>query len=243
MNTQNVTDSLNTPILTLSGVSKSYGNAKEVLSNLNMTFPRGKVVGLLGPNGCGKTTLIKLICGLHQPTSGTIILNGIPVGPESKAFISYLPERTYLPNDISVSGLMSLFLDFFADFDAVRAENLLTAMGIDLNARIKTLSKGTKEKIQLIMTMSRRSPLYILDEPIAGVDPAARDFILDTIFSNKPPESTIILSTHLIYDIEPVLDDVIFLGRNGVILGGSAKELREHYGKNIDQLFREVYRV
>ena len=230
------------PVLSLTGVSKSYGT-KEVLSNLNMTFPRGKVVGLLGPNGCGKTTLIKLICGLHQPTTGTIAVNGIPVGPETKSFISYLPERTYLPNDISVSGLMNMFSDFFPDFDAARASNLLCTMGIDIGAKIKTLSKGTKEKVQLIMTMSRRASIYILDEPIAGVDPAARDFILDTIFANKPEDSTIILSTHLIYDIEPVLDDVIFLGRNGVILGGSAKDLRTQYGKNIDLLFREVYRV
>ena len=231
-----------TPVLKLTGVSKSYGNT-EVLSNLNMTFPRGKVVGLLGPNGCGKTTLIKMICGLHQPTAGTITVNGVPVGPDTKAMISYLPERTYLPSDISVNGLIGIFKDFFADFDLDRAVNLLETMGINRTARIKTLSKGTKEKVQLIMTMSRRSSLYILDEPIAGVDPAARDFILDTIFANKPQESTIILSTHLIYDIEPVLDDVIFLGRNGVIVGGAADELRAHYGKNIDQLFREVYRV
>lgn len=230
------------PVLSLTGVSKSYGS-KEVLSNLNMTFPRGKVVGLLGPNGCGKTTLIKLICGLHQPSTGSITVNGVPVGPETKAFISYLPERTYLPDDITVNGLMNMFCDFFADFDAKRAADLLGAMGINIAARIKTLSKGTKEKVQLIMTMSRRSPIYILDEPIAGVDPAARDFILDTVFSNKPADSTIILSTHLIYDIEPVLDDVIFLGRNGVILGGAADDLRTRYGKNIDQLFREVYRV
>jgi len=230
------------PVLSLTGVSKSYGS-KEVLSNLNMTFPRGKVVGLLGPNGCGKTTLIKLICGLHQPSTGVITVNGVPVGPETKAFISYLPERTYLPSDISVNGLMNMFCDFFTDFDPKRAAELLGKMGIDISAKIKTLSKGTKEKVQLVMTMSRRSPIYILDEPIAGVDPAARDFILDTVFSNKPEDSTIILSTHLIYDIEPVLDDVIFLGRNGVILGGAADDLRAHYGKNIDQLFREVYRV
>jgi len=230
------------PVLSLTGVSKSYGS-KEVLSNLNMTFPRGKVVGLLGPNGCGKTTLIKLICGLHQPSTGVITVNGVPVGPETKAFISYLPERTYLPSDISVNGLMNMFCDFFTDFDPKRAAELLGKMGIDISAKIKTLSKGTKEKVQLVMTMSRRSPIYILDEPIAGVDPAARDFILDTVFSNKPEDSTIILSTHLIYDIEPVLVDVIFLGRNGVILGGAADDLRAHYGKNIDQLFREVYRV
>ena len=238
----NVNNTVSTPILTLSGVSKSYG-ANEVLTNLNMTFPRGKVVGLLGPNGCGKTTLIKLICGLHQPSSGTVTVNGVPVGPETKAFISYLPERTYLPDDMTVSGLMTMFCDFFTDFDPQRAANLLGTMGINIGAKIKTLSKGTKEKVQLVMTMSRRSPLYILDEPIAGVDPAARDFILDTVFSNKPADSTIILSTHLIYDIEPVLDDVIFLGRNGIILGGAAEDLRTHYGKNIDQLFREVYRV
>ena len=230
------------PVLSLSGVSKSYGS-KEVLCNLNMAFPRGKVVGLLGPNGCGKTTLIKLVCGLHQPSTGSITVNGIPVGPETKAFISYLPERTYLPDDLTVNGLMNMFCDFFADFEPQRAADLLCKMGINIGAKIKTLSKGTKEKVQLVMTMSRRAPIYILDEPIAGVDPAARDFILDTVFSNKPENSTIILSTHLIYDIEPVLDDVIFLGKNGVILGGAANDLRSHYGKNIDQLFREVYRV
>ena len=238
----NLNYSPDSPVLTLSGVSKSYG-AKEVLSNLNMSFPRGKVVGLLGPNGCGKTTLIKLICGLHQPSTGTVTVNGVPAGPDAKAFISYLPERTYLPDDITVNGLMNIFCDFFADFEPQRAADLLGAMGINVSSKIKTLSKGTKEKVQLVMTMSRRSPIYILDEPIAGVDPAARDFILDTVFSNKPADSTIILSTHLIYDIEPVLDDVVFLGRNGVILGGAANDLRNHYGKNIDQLFREVYRV
>ena len=230
------------PLLSINGVSKSYGSA-EVLSSINMVFPRGKVVGLLGPNGCGKTTLIKLICGLHQPSCGCIALNGIPIGTDTKALISYLPERTYLPNGISVSDLIGMFRDFFADFDEEKAISLLRSMGIDLGAKIKTLSKGTKEKVQLIMTMSRRAPLYILDEPIAGVDPAARDFILNTIFVNKPPESTIILSTHLIYDIEPILDEVVFLGRNGVILGGDANELRSRYGKSIDLLFRDVYRI
>ena len=229
-------------MIELKNISFSYGK-KSAINKLSTEFKRGNLYGIIGPNGCGKTTLIKLICGLHQPSSGTITVNGVPVGPETKAFISYLPERTYLPDDMTVNGLMNMFCDFFTDFDPQRAADLLRTMGINIGAKIKTLSKGTKEKVQLVMTMSRRSPIYILDEPIAGVDPAARDFILDTVFSNKPADSTIILSTHLIYDIEPVLDDVIFLGKNGVILGGAAEDLRAHYGKNIDQLFREVYRV
>ena len=233
----------NTPeLLKLTGVSKNYG-AGEVLVNLNMTFPRGKIVGLLGPNGCGKSTLIKMVCGILTPTAGQIRINGVPVGAETKAMVSYLPERTYLSEWMSVKELVGFFADFYEDFSTEKALSLLDKMGININAKIKTLSKGTKEKVQLIMVMSRNADLYILDEPIAGVDPAARDFILDTIFKIKPANATVVLSTHLIYDIEGVLDDVIFLGRSGVILGGPAEELRRQYGMSIDMLFRSVYRV
>lgn len=233
----------NTPeLLTLTGVSKNYG-AGEVLANLNMTFPRGKIVGLLGPNGCGKSTLIKMVCGILTPSAGQIKINGVPVGAETKAMVSYLPERTYLSEWMSVKQLVDFFSDFYEDFSSEKALSLLNAMGINTSAKIKTLSKGTKEKVQLIMVMSRNADLYILDEPIAGVDPAARDFILDTIFRNKPEKATVVLSTHLIYDIEGVLDDVIFLGRSGVILGGAADDLRAQYGMSIDMLFRSVYRV
>ena len=233
---------MSTPVLKCSGLSKSYGS-RRVLENVNMCIPSGKIVGLLGPNGCGKSTFLKLVTGLLTPDSGEIEICGEPRSDKTNAYVSYLPEQTYFSSAQTGNQIIEYFSDFFPDFDADAARQMLADLEIDPSRKLRTLSKGTREKVQLVMTMSRRSPIYILDEPIAGVDPAARDFILDTVFSNKPADSTIILSTHLIYDIEPVLDDVIFLGKNGVILGGAAEDLRAHYGKNIDQLFREVYRV
>jgi len=230
-------------ILECRGLTKSYKKNYPVLLNLNLQIPAGKIVGLLGPNGCGKSTLIKLISGLLQPDSGEILVDGIPVGEESKALISYLPERTYFNSWMKVSELVTYFEEFYSDFDAARAYKLLADLGINPYARLKTLSKGTKEKVQLILVMSRNAKLYLLDEPIAGVDPAAREYILSTIVSNYNPEATIIITTHLITDIEQVLDDFVFLGFGGTVLNsGAAEQARQESGKSLDALFREVFR-
>ena len=234
---------MNTPILTCKDLTKSYKNGIPVLQDFNFTLPRGKIVGLLGPNGCGKSTLIKLICGLLTPDSGEIEINGEPRSEKSNAYISYLPERTYFNNYMQVEGLIRFFDEFYADFDEGLARRMLFDLKIDTEARLKTLSKGTKEKVQLIMVMARRAKLYLLDEPIAGVDPAARDYILQTIIGNYHPEATVLITTHLIYDIEPVLDEFAFLGYGGEIkLAGVADEVRAEHGKSLDELFREVFR-
>ncbi len=211
------------------------------LDNLTLTIPRGKIIGLLGPNGSGKTTLIKLINGLLTPTTGEVLINGLKPGVESKAVISYLPERTYFEKKMKVSELLDFFQDFYADFSRERAEEMLQNLQIDSNASLKTLSKGTKEKVQLILVMSRNAQLYILDEPIAGVDPAARDYILRTILTNYNQDSTILLSTHLISDIENILDEVLFIRNGKLLLQSSVEELREQQGKSVDAYFREVF--
>lgn len=230
-------------ILECKNLTKSYNKYKPVLKDLNLSIPAGKIIGLLGPNGCGKSTLIKLICGLLQPDSGEITVDGLPVGEKSKALISYLPERTYFNNWMKVSQLVTYFEEFYTDFDKARAYKLLSDLGINPNAKLSTLSKGTKEKVQLILVMSRNAKLYLLDEPIAGVDPAAREYILSTIVSNYNPEASIIITTHLITDVEPVLDDFVFLGFGGTILrAGNAEETRNEYGKSLDELFKEVFR-
>jgi ABC-2 type transport system ATP-binding protein len=230
-------------ILECKNLTKAYKKNVPVLSGLNLTIPAGKIVGLLGPNGCGKSTLIKLIAGLLQPNSGEITVGGLPVGEKSKALISYLPERTYFNNRMKVSELVTYFKEFYEDFDADRAYALLSDLSIDPKARLKTLSKGTKEKVQLILVMSRNAKLYLLDEPIAGVDPAAREYILSTIVSNYNPEASIIITTHLITDVEQVLDDFVFLGYGGKVLrAGNAEETRNETGKSLDQLFKEVFR-
>ncbi|MBQ7936863.1 MAG: ABC transporter ATP-binding protein [Clostridia bacterium] len=229
-------------ILECRGLFKSYGS-KRVLDNMNVSVPAGKIIGLLGPNGCGKSTLIKMICGLLVPDSGEILVDGIPAGAETNSLISYLPERTYLNPGMKVLDLIDYFKDFYPDFDAERALHMMVDLKIDPNARIRTLSKGTREKVQLIMVMSRNAKLYLLDEPIAGVDPASRDYILQTILQNYNPESSIIITTHLIYDIERVLDEFVFLGFGGqVVMSGNADDTRAQYGKTLDELFREVFR-
>ena len=208
-----------------------------------MEIPAGKIVGLLGPNGCGKSTLIKLIAGLLQPNSGEIIVGGYEVGEKSKALISYLPERTYFNSGMKVNELIKYFEEFYQDFDSERAFKLLSDLGIDSKANLKTLSKGTKEKVQLILVMSRNAKLYLLDEPIAGVDPAAREYILSTIVGNYNPEASIIITTHLITDVEQILDDFVFLGYGGIILkSGNAEDVRNETGKSLDALFKEVFR-
>jgi len=224
------------------GLYKRYERkAIPALNGLNLIIPHGRIVGLLGPNGSGKTTFIKLLNGLLTPTAGTVTINGLTPGIETKAVVSYLPERTCLQSSMKVKELISFFKDFYADFSPERAYEMLASLGIDPNAKLKTLSKGTREKVQLILVMSRNAQLYILDEPIAGVDPAARDYILKTIISNYNPNATILISTHLISDIENILDDVIFIKNGNIVLYAPAEKLREDKGKSLDAYFREVF--
>ena len=233
----------NLPLLQLNDLCKRYPGMGTYMSvfHMNLIIPRGRIIGLLGPNGCGKTTLIKMINGLLTPTSGTVLINGMEPCPATKKIISYLPERTYLDNSMKVSQMVSYFADFYEDFSPEKAYAMLGALGISSDARLKTLSKGTKEKVQLILVMSRQADLYILDEPIAGVDPAARDYILRTIITNYNPNSTIILSTHLISDIENELEDVIFMKNGSLMLYTSVDSIRSQMGKSVDTYFREVY--
>lgn len=230
-------------ILECKNLRKTYKSGNFVLDGLNITIPKGRIVGLLGPNGCGKSTLIKIISGVLQPTSGEVFIDGKPVGEETKALVSYLPERTYFNNWMKVKELVAYFSEFYADFDAEKAYKLLADLNIDPSAKLKTLSKGTKEKVQLILVMSRNARLYLLDEPIAGVDPAAREYILSTIVGNYDPEATIIITTHLITDVEQVLDDYVFIAYGGRILHqGSVEEARMQNNCSLDELFREVFR-
>lgn len=230
-------------VLECTNINKSYRKNHPVLTNLNLSVPAGRIVGLLGPNGCGKSTLIKMIAGILQPNSGEITVDGNPVGDKSCALISYLPERTYFGNAMKVSEIIKYFEDFYSDFDSERAKVLFNDLGIDINAKLKTLSKGTKEKVQLVLVMSRNAKLYLLDEPIAGVDPAAREYILSTIVSNYNPEASIVITTHLITDVEQVLDDFIFMGYGGqIMMAGNAEEARNQTGKSLDELFKEVFR-
>ncbi|MBQ4105236.1 MAG: ABC transporter ATP-binding protein [Clostridia bacterium] len=230
-------------ILECRNLTKAYKRGNNVLDSLNISVPQGRIVGLLGPNGCGKSTLIKIVAGLLQPNSGEVLIDGKPVGEETKALVSYLPERTYFNGWMRVEELIKYFTEFYSDFDAQKAYRLLSDLNIDPKAKLKTLSKGTKEKVQLILVMSRRAKLYLLDEPIAGVDPAAREYILSTIVGNYDPDSTIIITTHLITDVEQVLDDFVFLSFGGQILKqGSAEEARTENGCSLDELFREVFR-
>lgn len=229
------------PLVEIRGLSKRYPGNRLALNNLTLNLPRGRIIGLLGPNGSGKTTLIKLMTGLLTPTSGSITINGMPIGVVTKSRVSYLPERTYLQSGMQVDDMIEYFSEFYHDFRKERAFQMLQALGIEPNARLKTLSKGTKEKVQLILVMSRDADLYVLDEPIAGVDPAARDYILRTIISNYNPNATVLISTHLITDVESVLDEVIFIRYGQLLLYNSVDNIREHYGKSIDAYFREVF--
>lgn len=227
-------------LVSIRNLSKKYGK-HTALKDVSLDIPRGRIIGLLGPNGSGKTTLIKLMNGLLTPGKGQILIDGNLPGVKTKACVSYLPERTYLPPAIRVKQLLSYFTDFYADFDRQKALSMLSSLQISPDASLKTLSKGTKEKVQLIMVMSRRAQLYILDEPIAGVDPAARDYILKTIIQDYSEEASILLSTHLISDIEPILDDVIFLKDGEITLTSSVEDIRNTYGKSVDAYFREVF--
>ena len=228
-------------ILYVDQVRKSYGK-KRVLKNMSFSIERGKIVGFLGPNGCGKTTLVKLINGLIPVTDGVIMVGGNRIGKETKAIISYLPERTYLNNWMRVKDILDFFEDLFEDFDRQRAELMFSDMKIDLDEKLKNLSKGTKEKVQLVLVMSRQAELYILDEPIAGVDPAARSYIMKTILTNLPEDSSLLIVTHLISDIETICDEIIFVNDGSVMLHEETETLREKYGKSIDAIFREEFR-
>ena len=228
-------------LLNCQALSKRYGY-KTALDSINLSLERGRIIGLLGPNGSGKTTLIKLINGLLAPSSGFLTINGSVPGPETKKIVSYLPERTYFNSWMKVTDILNFFCDFYEDFDRNRASDMLHRLGINENDRLSSMSKGTKEKVQLIMVMSRDAQLYYLDEPIGGVDPAARDYILQTIITNYNENASVLISTHLIADIENVLDDVIFIQEGHIRLHASVDEIREQEGKSVDALFREVFR-
>ena len=228
-------------ILEIKHLSKDYGN-KVALNDVNISIRKGKIVGLLGPNGSGKSTMIKLINGLLQPSDGEILINGMHPSIETKAVVAYLPERTYLSEWMKVEELINFFDDFYVDFDRAKALEMVEALKIDRKSKIKSMSKGTKEKVQLILVMSRKASIYILDEPIGGVDPAAREYILNTIIKNYSEDSSIVLATHFIQEIESLCDDIIFLNNGKVVLEGNVDDIKAEKGKSIDALFREVFR-
>lgn len=229
------------PILECQSLTKKYGNFN-ALSDLNLSLERGRIIGLLGPNGSGKTTLIKLANGLLVPTEGHIMINGLAPGTDTKRVVSYLPDRSFFNEHMKVKDILSYYSDFYNNFSADRAERMLDTLDIDRNTRFSSLSKGTKEKVQLVLVMSRDADLYILDEPIGGVDPAARDYILQTILTNYNENAAVLISTHLIYEIENVLDRVIFLQNGRLALNETVDDIRIKYGKSVDALFREVFK-
>lgn len=231
----------NSPILQCNNLVKNFAK-KQALKGIDLKINRGRIVGLLGPNGSGKSTLIKLANGLLTPTSGEILIDGQKPGIHSKEIVSYLPERTYLNNWMKVSDIINFFSDFYENFNPDKAYDMLQKLNINPQDKLKTMSKGTKEKVQLILVMSREADLYLLDEPIAGVDPAARDYILNTILTNYNENATIIICTHLISDIERILDDVVFISYGEIYLTKSVDEIRETEGKSVDALFREVFK-
>lgn len=228
-------------VLQISDLHKSYGS-HPVLEGVSFSIPRGKIVGLLGPNGCGKSTIMKMISGLLPADNGSILIDGHLPGLVSKSIVSYLPERTYLNDWMKVSEVLQFFSDFYADFDLERAQQMLADLHLSPNTRLKTMSKGTKEKVQLILVMSRRAQLYLLDEPIGGVDPAAREYILNTILKNFDESSSILITTHLIQDVEAIFDQVLFLNQGKIVIDGEVDEIRQQHGKSIDRLFREVFK-
>lgn len=229
------------PILECRDLAKSYGS-HWALQGLNLQLNRGRIVGLLGPNGSGKTTLIKLACGLLRPNSGEILVDGKHPGPQTKAQVSYLPERMAVEQWMKAEQLVGFYKDFYQDFDAAKAWEMLAALKINPRDTIRSMSKGTREKVQLVLVMSRQADLYLLDEPIGGVDPATRDYILRTIIGNYSENSTVLISTHLIADVENVLDDVVMISQGMVMLQSTVDDIRENQGKSVDELFREVFR-
>ena len=227
-------------ILVCDHLSKDYGSVA-ALSDFNLSLESGRIVGLLGPNGSGKTTLIKLIQRLLTPTSGEILVHGLQPGKETKEIISYLPDRDFLPDWMKVKELLDFFEAFYKDFDRMKAENLMDKLDIDYNLNLKKMSKGTREKVQLVLCMSRKAEVYLLDEPLAGVDPAARDYIIHTILENYNEDGLVLISTHLITDVESILDEVIFLQKGKALLHRNADDLRAETGRSIDDYFREVF--
>ena len=228
-------------ILKCTNLSKTY-DFDNALNNVNLSIESGKIIGLLGPNGSGKTTFIKLLNGLLKPTEGEIFIDGKNPGVETKKIVAYLPDKNYLDNSKTVKAILQLFADFYDDFDLERSQNMLKDLGIDITRRFKLLSKGTKEKVQLILVMCRRAKLYLLDEPIAGVDPAARDYILNTVIKNYNREATVIISTHLIADVEKVLDEAIFIRKGEILLYQDVKSIINEHNKTVDEYFREVFK-
>ncbi|MET3558031.1 ABC-2 type transport system ATP-binding protein [Streptococcus rupicaprae] len=230
------------PLVEVTNLTKRYGQ-ETALNNISFQLMSGKIIGLLGPNGSGKTTLIKLLNGLLQPNEGQILINGTAPSPETKKIVSYLPDTTYLNDNMKVVDALDFFKTFYDDFDTEAAMDLLKDLNINLDIQLKKLSKGNKEKVQLILVMSRKAKLYILDEPIGGVDPAARDYILRTIINNYSPEASVLISTHLISDIESILDEVIFVNRGHIVRQGNVDDLRVQHGESIDELFRDDFRA
>ena len=228
-------------ILKCTNLSKTY-DFDNALNNVNLSIESGKIIGLLGPNGSGKTTFIKLLNGLLKPTEGEIFIDGKNPGVETKKIVAYLPDKNYLDNSKTVKAILQLFADFYDDFDLERAQNMLKDLGIDITRRFKLLSKGMKEKVQVILVMCRRAKLYLLDEPIAGVDPAARDYILNTVIKNYNREATVIISTHLIADVEKVLDEAIFISKGEILLYQDVKSIINEHNKTVDEYFREVFK-
>lgn len=228
-------------LVTCKNLTKTFGSTT-ALANINLDIEEGHIIGLLGPNGSGKTTLIKIMNGLLTPTAGKIYVKEFPVGVASKKIISYLPDHTYLGGSMRVNEIIAFFKDFYEDFEEERAYDMLEKLNINPKQKLKTMSKGTKEKVQLILVMSRRADLYVLDEPIAGVDPAARDYILNTIITNYDEHASILISTHLIADIENILDQVIFIKNGQIVRNSSVESIREEEGKSVDALFREVFK-
>ncbi len=228
-------------ILQCTNLCKSYGK-KQALNNLNLSLTKGKIIGLLGPNGSGKTTFIKILNGLLTPTSGEAVIDGKNIGIESKKIVSYLPDCVSLPEWMKINELINFYKNFYEDFNSEKAYIMLENLKIDLDDKFKTLSKGNKEKVQLILVMSREAKLYLLDEPMGGVDPATRDYILNTIISNYSENSTVIISTHLIADVEKILDEVLFINNGEIVIQDTVDNIRDNQGKSIDTLFREVFR-
>ena len=230
------------PLIVCEDLTKRYG-IKPALDRIDLALGRGRIIGLLGPNGSGKTTWIKILCGLLQPSSGSVRIDGHKPDGYTKSIISYLPDRMYFADWMNAGDLLDYFADFYSDFDRNKAEAMCHSLGIGKKDRIKSMSKGTKEKLQLIMVMSRRAQLYLLDEPIAGVDPAAREYILNTILTNYNPDGTVIISTHLISDVEKVLDEVVLLKDGRIVCHDTVDHIRETQGKSVDALFREIFRT
>ncbi|MFI3226436.1 MAG: ABC transporter ATP-binding protein [Clostridia bacterium] len=229
-------------LVEIKNVTKKYGKHKVALDSVSLTLEKGRIIGLLGPNGSGKTTLIKILAGILSKNQGKVKIDGFDIGVETKKIVSYLPDVSYINDNQKISQVIAYFCDFYEDFDRNRAESMLENLNIDLNLKYKTLSKGMKEKVQLVLVMSRRAKLYLLDEPIAGVDPASRDYILNTIIRNYDANATILMSTHLISDIENILDDIIFINDSHIGLVSTVDDIRANFGRSVDEHFREVYR-